>query len=157
LTFLTLWADSVLPLLLGLWIGGLLAATVWHIGRSDDKSANMLTSLMGMVAISMTLVRAYQPFPYIVINAIIFWLVLLVGRKSGIFFVSFWLLAHFLVFGSYSMPSVIGSSFLAWIAASMGKEIFRVHLTEKSFSQLCVGDFQDRNKEKINIGHVREW
>jgi hypothetical protein len=112
---------------------------------------------MSMAAVSLILVRSYQSFTYIVINAIIFWLVLLVGRKSGIFFVFFWLLVHFLVFGLYSMPSVIASSCLVWIAASMGKEIFRVHLTEKSFSQLCLSDFQDGNKEKINIGHVPEW
>jgi hypothetical protein len=104
---LTLWNGVVIPshigipilVVFGVWIGGLLAATVWRIGRSAGSiAAIVVAAMIGVASVPMTteliwyvaatqggwVYQWFQNFAMATIASAIFWVVFLVGIRSGL-------------------------------------------------------------------------
>jgi hypothetical protein len=178
LDILTLWQNIVFPLPIGIWLGGLLATVVWQIGRKGGGlAANMMAVLMGLVSVPVaTLLIAFAAvvlhvgglyewsgwLAFATIDATVFWLILLVGVLPATsflfgFFVSFLLMVS--LFLTVVSADIVGSGlffgWLSWGVAVISREIMRVKLPEKYFTEL--GCSQHGQKKEIIIGHPHSW
>jgi hypothetical protein len=161
LDILTIWYNFF-PLPIGIWLGGLLAALVWHVGRRGGSgAANMAAALIGLATGSVMIQLANASlwwFLIVVIDAAIFWTVLLVGVGQGAFLLWALFASGILMFGYYYLlaPLLIIAFIIGPIVASiavMVREVLRASLPEKSFNQLCSKDLS----KEAGIGHVAEW
>jgi Na+/melibiose symporter-like transporter len=176
LEILTAWQSVVLPLLIGIWIGGLLAAVVWRIGhRNGAVAANVVAAIMGLANVPINILRfyfsiswhgdAYQWFNCLICTAIasaVFWLVLLADvGASAAFMLGLIISCISMVQAYFALPVVLSAfviSWPVWIVAVIGREILRATLPEKYFSQLRFNDPQSRSRNKeTGLGHVRKW
>jgi uncharacterized membrane protein len=161
LDILTLWLNvSSLPI--GTWLGGLLAALIWRIGRRGGSgAANIAAALIGLATGPVMIQLAHGSlcwFLIVVIDAAIFWTVLLVGVAPGAFLLWAVFASGILMFGYYYLlaPLMLFAFIIGSIVASiavMVREILRASLPEKSFNQLCSKDLSN----EAGIGHVAEW
>jgi hypothetical protein len=179
LDLLALWYNVVFPLPIGIWLGGLLATVVWQIGRRcGGLAANMMAVLMGLASIPVAILlitfvavilpvgRLYEWsgwLAFAAIDATFFWLLLLAGVLPATsylfgFFVSLILMMP--MFCTVVSPSNVNSGlFFGWISwgiAVISREILRVKLPEKYFSQL--GCIRPRSQtEEIIIDYPHGW
>jgi hypothetical protein len=158
------WFAIPILALLGVWIGGLLSAAVWRIGRrAGGLAAHLSVVLIGFAVVFTTtyllnytgycdggdegwLYEWFWCFCITVIDATIFWSVLLVGIQVGLSL----LLA--LIVGSFAAHwfCSFGSDILlfcalfiglpVWCIAAIGKEMLKIDLPKKHFDQLCCGE-----------------
>ncbi|MBC7883247.1 MAG: hypothetical protein H7Y37_18310 [Anaerolineae bacterium] len=163
---LTFWQSFVLPLLNGVWIGGLLAATVWRIGRRySGVAANVVATLIGVAAvpINFLLIASSSGDQWCtwlistVIVAIVFWLVLLADVGTSVAFMLALIVSCILSLPVFwAIPTVSGAfliSWPVWIVAVIGREILRALLPEKYNSQLCFRASRALIQE-TGIGHA---
>jgi hypothetical protein len=153
--------------LLGVWIGGLLSATVWCIGRRVGAlAAHLSVVLIGFAVVFATtyllnyagyydggdegwLYEWFWWFCISVIDAAIFWSVLLVGIRVGLSLLSALIVGIFAAHWCCSFGSDI-LLFCAWIIglpvwciAVMSKEMLKIDLPKKHFDQLCCSESVD--------------
>lgn len=158
LEILTAWQSVVLPLLIGIWIGGLPAAVVWRIGRRNGAvAANVVAALMGLAIVPITsLLFVFFAWvgggadqwstwlSFAAIDAAVLWLVLLVGAGTGMAFMFALIVSWILSLSTFSLcfaASIVFAAFFiswpVWIVAVIGRDILRACLPEGYFSQLC--------------------
>jgi hypothetical protein len=148
LDILALWHNVVLPLSIGIWLGGLLAMAVWFTRRSGGRiSANILAVLIGLISVPVALslivsmgaaygtdVRScFECLVFAVIDAVVFWLVFLVGIETGFAFLFALLASWFsLLEISYLLTFAVLPSLPIWIMASLGKGMLSASLPQSS-------------------------
>jgi hypothetical protein len=153
---------NVFPLPIGIWLGGLLAAAVWRIGRKGGSgAANMAAALIGLATGPVMIQLAHGSlcwFLIIVIDAAIFWTVLLVGVAPGAFLLWAVFASGILMFAYYYLlaPLMLFAFIIGPIVTSIAvivREILRASLPQESFKQLCSKDLS----KEAGIGHVAKW
>jgi hypothetical protein len=161
------WLGIPILILLGVWIGGLLSAAVWRIRRrAGSLAAHLSIVLIGFaVVFTATYLLNYAGlhdggdegwlyewfgwFCISVIDAMIFWSVLIVGIQVGLSLLSALIVGIFAAHWCCSFGSDI-LLFCAWIIglpvwciAAMSKEVLKIDLPKKHYDQLCCGESVD--------------
>jgi hypothetical protein len=164
--------------LFGTWLGSLLAAAIWQVGRTMGLvAANRLAIATGLAAIlSKThlidqLVRYFvwqmgnglwiytwfDWFSLAVINAAVFWVTLLVGRRTGLYLLLALLASCFFSWTLYFMVDASAVLVCALrfggpvcIVAMVTRDILRARLPEKYFNQLGISP----KEQKKNLHQV---
>jgi hypothetical protein len=164
------WLGIPILVLGGLWIGGLLAAAVWRIGhRAGSLVAHLSVALLGLALVYVTsfllssashfydgdegwLYEWLGWFSFAMIDAAIFWSVLLIGIRVGLslilvlFVVSFTAQWFCIIQPSLTLDCALFIGLPVWCIAVMGKEMLRIDLQKKHFDQLCCGESLDFKK-----------
>jgi hypothetical protein len=173
-------------LLFALWIGGLLGAVVWRIRyRVGSVAANMMAALMSIAFVVVApqiidyvgwhiggeggwVYNSFNSFIIFVVDAAIFWTVLLAGKRAGLSMFFALLVSTFIGHWFSSMES-IAALIGAWvmglpvcIVAVTGREFLMETLPKKYFRQFCFTPRRNRKREivdesyRITVGHVPE-
>jgi hypothetical protein len=178
---LTLWNGTVIPshigipilVVFGVWIGGLLAAAVWRIGRSVGSiAAIVVAAIIGMAAMPaitelLYFVAAihwgwvYQWFQWCslaAIDAAIFWMVLLIGIRAGLSLqlgmLAFGIFLAPIYFSVESSVVLVSAFLLGWpvgIVAAICRACLKASLPKQRFIELCYGG-SDKPKNARVIG-----
>jgi hypothetical protein len=174
-------------ILSALWIGGLLGAVVWRIRyRGGHIVANVVAALIsfafGIVAPQLInyvgwhiggeggwVYNSFNSFIIFVIDATVFWVVFLAGRRAGSSMLLSLLISTFIAFrfyGMYLILALFGALIFGMpvcIIGVIGRDLLRANLPDKYFSQLCFPPRRYRKREivdesyKTSVGHVAEW
>ncbi len=174
-------------ILSALWIGGLLGAVVWRIRyRGGHIVANVVAALIsfafGIVAPQLInyvgwhiggeggwVYNSFNSFIIFVIDATVFWVVLLAGKRAGLSMLLALIVSPFIGFllcGIDAVGALVGALFLGLPVGIIGvicREILITNLSSKYFRQFCLTPRRNRKREIVNesyritIGRVPEW
>jgi hypothetical protein len=173
--------------LFALWIGGLLGAIVWRIRyRGGHVVANVVAALISFVSVEVTIQLIHYAvwnggglggweyqwsgwFVVAVIDAAVFWAVLLAGKRAGLSMFFALLVSTIIGHWFCSLETVavlVGALFMGLpvcIVAVTGREFLMETLPKKYFRQFCFTPRRNRKREivdesyRITIGRVPEW